>query len=307
MKKLIITTITLALSMCVLECSAGNWSELRAVKQHLALRKAVKTKPFTGTNEFGRTFWEQCQFEARAKAKQDFIRKYSTGKDDYGRSFEERETIASCFDLEEFFGFRFGDALAVETTNSLTRSFRIFKSAVLVPTCMGRLGEVYLQCNTTNVTMKSLKQEAMHVAILMEMKHGVELVERYEGRNRAAMRHEDWLRYVFENDNVKMEVELLYEKMNGSGWLSLSASKPGMIHDDVARKDNETMRQVESRCHDIVIPLDEGIGALSDESSKGFFDAVSSLAREIDSENEKDASFDRVRYLAGRALQTFRK
>jgi len=74
----------------------------RGLNRPLSAEAKFKRENPTGTNEFGRTWKDQCAYEK-------FMKEHPNGKSEFGKTFDEQYQHEAEFDIKSFLGLVFGE------------------------------------------------------------------------------------------------------------------------------------------------------------------------------------------------------
>lgn len=278
--------------------------ELPQCREYLSsLRRQGAGIPyFSGTNAFGRTHAQECEHELAERERRSFLQFNPTGRDCFGRTYDELVAIRKNFDMEEFFGHSFGSELAARCTNSLAKPFRMLSREELVPTAKGRLGEVCLFSDTADVPQHDLETEVTRMAALLECVYGFEFVghpHRIVGTGQFTGEEID--EYEFKNGNVSVSVGCGYDPMCGKGRIWLSATKVSLVDQDKWRKRQEDLAVVEGRQKHVSIPLLVGLDQLPEPFAKGIKEGIGEASSDIESGGTE--SLRRIRRVVGKSVK----
>lgn len=267
-----------------------------------AIRQAnYQGEYFDGTNRFGRTYSEQCAYEQDAAKRQSFASAYPNGVDEFGRNYDEKTKFDAQFDIEEFLGYTFASPLNEKRTEKMTAPFRFFEEATIEPTVKSRLGTIVLDRETTNVSYKDLKAETLKLTVILECAYGIT----FSKKGWIGRRTTDGLRlckrdmYGFSNTNITISVQDEYETETGKGWLGVTISKTPLIEADKFARDHELRAAIEKTQKPVSLSFSKDIDRLPNSSK------ITTAMNVLSDEFEKDpsASLNRLRHLAGKALQ----
>lgn len=285
MKKTLLITATL---IAAITCDA----QLTLRQRRLIRKEGTSVKYFDGTNEFGRTYAEQCAHVLDTIQRKKFSECHPSGRDLFGRTYDEYTRFANDFDLDEFFGEKFGSHLEVESERKLEKPFRMLTDKTLTPTDMHRLGTIILGCETSKLSLEDIEAEAVKMALLLECTYGIVFDSQIVSQGSDAI-----CRYRFTNSHLKVDVEYAYTIKTGKGWIGVTVAKTGMIDADLREKLNGVKKTQVKTC----LPITQDLERLPQSTSK----EMSATLKALSSALEKDpaASLDRLRRLAEDAMQ----
>ena len=255
---------------------------------------------FDGTNRFGRTYSEQCAFDRDVANRKRFAYAYPNGVDEFGRNYDEKTKFDAQFDIKEFLGYTFASPLSEKRTEKMSAPFRLFEEATLDPTAKGRLGTIVVDRETTDVSYEDLNAETLKLTVILECAYGITFSKGgWLGHRNAEGRPCKADMYKFSNDNLTISVQDEYETETGKGWLGLTISKTPLIEADKLARDRELFAAIEKTQKPVHVSFSKDIDRLPNSSKITM--ALNVLSDEF--EKNPSASLNRLRYLAGKALQ----
>ena len=258
-KTLLITAALLAAITCDAQLTLSDTQH--TLRQRRLMRKeGTSVKYFTGTNEFGRTYAEQCAHELDTIQRKKFSECHPSGRDLFGRTYDEYTRFANDFDLDEFFGVKFGTHLEAESERKLAKPFRMLTDMTLTPTDMQRLGTITLGCETINLSLEDLEAETVKIALLLECAYGI----LFDSQPFVHLPFDKQHSYVFNNSHIKIKVQYDYEVKTGQGGIVVKVEKTGMIDADLREKLNAVKKKQVKTC----LPITEDIEQLPLSTSK---------------------------------------
>ena len=245
------TIITIAAAFLVMTPSFGQGLQPRRMLGTRAARPSYQSpeehfhKMYPSeTNEFGRTYAQQRDFDrerlARMSARTTFDRENSSGKDRFGRGFEECYEYERNFALKTFLGFEFKKKYKGDYEVSLRKPYRLFDTARLDTTPMNRLFQVSLVKKVENITMESLSNEVFKIAENIGTTYKINFYPVPDGSYNLG-------KYRFESEAFAFNVCGVYNAQNGRGQMQVEVCRKNLYSEDSKRRAEEIRKKVEAK------------------------------------------------------------
>lgn len=260
------TLLMLACALSLVQCFGQGLLRTRGLRDGRAER-AFRTMYPEGTNEFGRTYQQQSDFDRqqldRRIAREKFEENYPGGKDEFGRSFDEQYEHVKTFDLDSFLGFKLGKAYAGDKTVKLAKPFRLFDSARLETTVMGRLYRIELKHETDGVSIMSLSNEWTKIESLLARTYKLPRPDGMFGSKVCWWTSSLGVVDVFENDVIKIRVDWSYMADSGRGNICIMVEKRGLREQDAKERADEIAKEIESKNKTLSVADNDGADMLT--------------------------------------------
>lgn len=216
-------------------------------------RRLPMPRSSCSTNEFGRTFAEQREYDA-------FLSKNPSGKNRFGRTFEEDKAFTSSITIPTFLGFTFGENLTGEKTQILEKPFRMFSEVSLTGSALNRIVGINMTQKTKDLSKMSISNETSNLIGLLENEYKVAFDIGDWDSNWVGV---EGFSAKFKNTNVAITVSCSYSKRTGEGDLSLEVLNTAMSKFDKEEKERRELKAVEGRQKSVVLDRNEGADMIS--------------------------------------------
>ena len=247
---------------------------------------------------FGPETDERLKMAVEHRERNWFNQRYPTGRNEYGRTYDEQQQFISDYKIDEFFGEKFGSELASEQHRKLAKPFRLLTDMTLLPTEKHRLWKIIVDRETDDISQEDLKAETLKLAALFELFYGFEIT----GHPCSSTESEECECYEFINAKVKITVENAYEFKTGKGWIGVTALKPDIHRVDKEAARKERLNAIKAKQRKTNIPLTEGLELLPKPYTNNIPEAVQALAAEL--EKDPSASLDRLRSIGVKIINS---
>ena len=188
----------------------------------------------------------------------EFLEKHPSGTNEFGRTYSQQSEYENGFELKSFLGYEFGQSYTNARSGGwvkvvLPKPFRAFTEGMLVHGEFGWLYEVRLSTNLVDVTRESLSNEVDRIAVLLEKAYGIVMLSRRGSVNN---------RY-FSSPNTHFSVSFDYNGRDGSGELSMTVTNRRIARLGVKRAEEERERRLREKSKKFEVAEDEGADLLS--------------------------------------------
>lgn len=225
--------------------------------------KFMQSNP-TGTNEFGRTWKVQCEYEK-------FMKENPDGKNKFGKTFDEQRNYEAEFDIKSFLGFEFGEHCSKYMSTCkvgsegdycmsypvrLDRQFRLFERVLLESTQKRRLAAISFAQDVNDVSYECLSNEVDKLVALFEKQYKVELKQ---CKDRLYS-------FQFKNEHVDIDICLYWIREKCSGGINLKIRKEHIFSSDKEQhiKDKEQrIKEKENASKSFDIPAEDGLDLMN--------------------------------------------
>lgn len=190
----------------------------------------------------------------------EFQERHPSGTNEFGRTYSQQSEYENGFELKSFLGYEFGQSYTNATSGGcakvvLPKPFRAFKNGVLHHGEFAGLYEVYLHTNLVDVTRESLSNEVDRIAVLLEKAYGIEMHRR---RGLIPTFYKS-----FSSSNTCINVSCDYNKWNGSGELSMTVMNYRIKRQGEKRAEEEREKRLREKSKKFEVAEDEGADLLS--------------------------------------------
>lgn len=205
------------------------------------LQQIAKTKSFKGTNSCGRTWSEQVVYDADQTNRTQFILTNPSGKDAYGRTYEEYREYITGFSLDGFLGYKFDDKVDKDSVEQvLKRNFHGFDRVYL--NCNKKydgVAEIWISRSIKDIpSWGDLQNEMWNVIALLSSAYGVSFSAPRIGP--STMNRDGSIPMIskFDNGKTTIIVQSAYIRDKKLGSLMIRAIAP-YVNPDLVELDTD--------------------------------------------------------------------
>lgn len=192
----------------------------------------------------------------------EFLRKHPSGTNEFGRTYSQQSEYEKGFELKSFLGYEFGQSYTNVTSGRdvkivLRKPFRAFTEGTL---CHGEIGWLYaveLRINLVDVTRESLSNEVDRISQLMEKTYGI--TYGIEMRRGLGPTFSKW----FSSSNTYISVNYSYNKWGGTGRLEMTVINKRIKELGEKRAEEEREKRLREKSKRFEVAEDEGADLLS--------------------------------------------
>ena len=183
----------------------------------------------------------------------EFLKKYPSGTNEFGRTYSQQSEYEKGFELKSFLGYEFGQSYTNASSGRyvkivLRKPFRAFTEGTLCHGEFGWLYEVGLSTNLVNVARESLSNEVDRISLLLEKTYGIEM---RRGRGPTFIKY-------FYSPNTRILVSCDYDKWDGSGKLRMTITNERIRELGEKRAEEEREKRLREKSKRFEVAEDEG-------------------------------------------------
>lgn len=197
-----------------------------------------------------------CFGQGLSSYEAEFLRKHPSGTNEFGRTYSQQSEYEKGFGLKSFLGYEFGQSYTNATSGRyvkivLQKPFRAFTEGRLCHGEFAGLYEVALSTNIVNVTRESLRNEVDRIAVLLEKTYEIEM-----RLGRGGSRY-------FSASDTHIRVSCNYDKRKGVGELNMAVENNRIRNCGEKRAEEEREKRLREKSKKFEVAEDEGANLLS--------------------------------------------